>query len=43
MLFFGRNDPELDLLSSLTAVPGPAGKSGQILAILKGNGERQRA
>lgn len=27
MLFFGRNDPELDLLSSLPAVPGPAGKS----------------
>lgn len=27
MLFFGRNDPELDLLSSLTAVPGPASKS----------------
>lgn len=27
MLFFGRNDLELDLLSSLTAVPGPAGKS----------------
>lgn len=27
MLFFGRSDPELDLLSSLPAVPGPAGKS----------------
>lgn len=27
MLFFGRNYAELDLLSSLTAVPGPPGKS----------------
>lgn len=27
MLCFGRNDLELDLLSSVTAVPGPAGKS----------------
>lgn len=27
MLFFGRNDPELDLLSSLAVVPGPAGNS----------------